>query len=99
MKHGMEKLTENSIPMEKPNCPLVGQNGNIFNLAGIASRTLKENGMEKQTEEMLRRILGSGSYVEALYIIGEYVHITSVENSGKNQQEELAVGYETNGMS
>lgn len=99
MEHELEKLTGNSISLEKPDCPLVGQNGNIFNLAGIASRTLKENGMEKQAEEMLRRILGSGSYGEALHIIGEYVHITSVENSGKNQQEELAVGYETNRMS
>ena len=25
----------------KPNCPLVGQDGNIFNLIGIAARTLK----------------------------------------------------------
>ncbi len=26
---------------EKPDCPLIGQNGNIFNLVGIASHTLK----------------------------------------------------------
>ena len=25
----------------KPDCPLIGENGNIFNLMGIASRTLK----------------------------------------------------------
>ena len=30
---------------EKPKCPLIGQNGNIFNLMGIASKTLKRNGM------------------------------------------------------
>ncbi len=29
----------------KPDCPLIGEDGNIFNLMGIASRTLKENGM------------------------------------------------------
>ena len=45
MEHGMKKLSEGGIAPEKPDCPLIGQNGNIFNLAGIASRTLKENGM------------------------------------------------------
>lgn len=29
----------------KPDCALIGQDGNIFNLMGIASRTLKQNGM------------------------------------------------------
>lgn len=28
----------------KPDCPLIGQDGNIFNLVGIASRTLKSHG-------------------------------------------------------
>jgi len=29
----------------KPTCELIGQDGNIFNLIGIASRTLKRAGM------------------------------------------------------
>lgn len=62
----------------KPDCPLVGQNGNIFNLMAIASKTLKENGMEKEAEEMCSRIRSSGDYYKALVIIGEYVNITSV---------------------
>ncbi len=62
--------------MEKPDCPLAGQNGNIFNLAGIASRTLCEYGQEEKAEEMKKRIVGSHSYEEALHIIGEYVNIT-----------------------
>ena len=61
---------------EKPNCELFGQNGNIFALMGIASGTLKDNGMEEQSKEMCARIMGSGSYEEALGIIGEYVNIT-----------------------
>lgn len=36
---------ENEQVQKKPNCPLIGQNGNIFNLLGIASNTLKENDM------------------------------------------------------
>lgn len=64
---------------EKPKCPLIGQNGNIFNLMGIASRTLKRNGMSNESKEMYSRITSSGSYDEALSIIDEYVEITSVD--------------------
>ena len=33
---------------EKPKCALIGEDGNIFNLMGKASRTLKRNGMRKK---------------------------------------------------
>ncbi len=61
----------------KPDCELIGQDGNIFNLMGIASRTLKRNGMSDEAKEMVERITnGSVNYYEALNIIGEYVNIT-----------------------
>ena len=75
---------------EKPDCELIGQNGNIFNLIGIASKTLKENGMEEQAEEMVKRITqGANSYSEALCIIGEYVNIT-----GPDEELEDGMGIE-----
>ena len=37
---------------KKPDCPLIGQNGNIFNLMGIAARTLRQNGLAEQSKEM-----------------------------------------------
>ena len=60
---------------KKPSCPLVGQNGNIFNLIGLASRTLRQNGMTAGAKEMQTRIIGGAchSYEEALGIISEYV--------------------------
>ena len=63
---------------EKPDCELIGQDGNIFNLMGIASRTLRQNGMEEQAQEMRERIMGGDcpDYSTALGIIGEYVNIT-----------------------
>lgn len=64
---------------KKPDCPLIGQDGNIFNLMGIASRTLRRNGMAEEAKEMTNRIYQSGSYDEALCIMGEYVNITSVD--------------------
>lgn len=65
----------------KPDCPLINQDGNIFNLMGIASRTLKQNGMKDEAHEMCSRITKSGSYSEALGIIGEYVNITDGSES------------------
>lgn len=59
----------------KPDCSLLGEDGNVFNLIGIASKTLKSNGMSEQADEMTKRVFDSGSYNEALSIIGEYVNI------------------------
>lgn len=61
--------------MEKPVVKLIGQDGNIFNLIGIASRVLKRAGMEREAKEMTERIFACGSYEEALCIIDEYCEI------------------------
>lgn len=73
--------TEETAKQKKPDCKLIGEDGNIFNLMGIASRTLRRNGMAEQAKEMTDRIYESGSYDEALVIIGEYVNITGDEDS------------------
>mgnify|MGYP001167522207 FL=1 len=61
--------------MPKPKCKLIGEDGNIFNLMGIASRTLKKAGLREEAEEMIKGIKNSGSYHEALGIIMEYVEV------------------------
>ena len=58
---------------EKPECQLIGTDGNIFALIGQASKALKGAGMKEQAQEMTRRVTSSGSYDEALQIIMEYV--------------------------
>ncbi|SFC80007.1 hypothetical protein [Ruminococcus albus] len=68
---------EHSLEKPKPKCALIGADGNIFNLIGIASRTLRRNGMRDEAKEMSERVTNSGSYYEALNIIGEYVDICS----------------------
>ena len=68
----------------KPDCPLIGEDGNIFHLVGIAAKTLRRNGMSTEATEMSTRIFNSGSYEEALGIIGEYVNITSVDEPGED---------------
>ena len=79
------KLTPQEITEEqqrghqKPDCPLIGQNGNIYNLMGIASDALCKNGQAAQAREMCKRVAQSGSYEEALNVIGDYVNFTSIE--------------------
>lgn len=68
---------------EKPDCPLIGQDGNVFNLVGIAAQTLRENGLPEQAKEMTGRVFGCGGYSEALCIIGEYVNITDSGEKGR----------------
>lgn len=60
----------------KPKCKLIGEDGNIFNFMGIASRTLKSAGMKTEAEDMIKKITTEAkSYDEALGIIMEYVDV------------------------
>ncbi len=61
--------------MMKPKCKLIGEDGNIFNLLGIASKTLKEADLKDKADEMTSRVYESNSYLEALAVISEYVDI------------------------
>ncbi len=74
---------------QKPDCPLIGQDGNIFNLMGIAAQTLRRAGLDEQAKEMLDRVRESGSYYQALGVIGEYVNITSADDMGEDESEEM----------
>lgn len=57
----------------KPELNITGQDGNIFFVLGAASKILKQKGLADQAVEMKNRVTSSGSYQEALSIIGEYV--------------------------
>ena len=57
----------------KPKCKLIGEDGNIFNLCGIARRVLKREKMYDEADEMADRVVKAESYDDALSIIGEYV--------------------------
>lgn len=59
----------------KPDCKLIGEDGNIFHLIAITTQTFRKNGMAEEAVEMRDRVCASGSYSEALAIIGEYANI------------------------
>lgn len=73
----------------KPKVKLVGEDGNIFNLIGIASRALKRNGMADAAKEMTDRITGgeAQNYHQALGIILEYVDESG--GSGEDVSEDF----------
>ena len=76
----------------KPDCALIGADGNIFNLLGIAKRTLIDNGMVAESKEMCSRVYQCGSYSEALNVLDDYVHITSVdEDTGEDVENAESV--------
>ena len=77
----------------KPDCILIGEDGNIFHLMGLASRTLRENGQSEQASDMCARIMASGSYDAALCIIGEYVNITGNDEPGRFPEMEQYRGW------
>lgn len=85
---------QNKAEKVKPDCELIGQDGNIFNLMGIASHTLKQNSMADEAKEMCSRVTSSGSYCEALNIIGDYVNITD----GSEQSDDIDEDYDERQM-
>lgn len=64
---------------DKPVAPLIGANGNIFNLLAIAKRTLQKNNLDTEADEMQARVFKCSSYSEALAVIGEYVVFGQME--------------------
>ena len=64
-----------NVEVKKPKAKLIGADGNIFNLIGIASRSLKRAGQNYKATEMSESVMSSGSYDEALSIIMEYVEV------------------------
>jgi hypothetical protein len=61
--------------MNKPVCKLVGENGNVFNLIGLASKSLKKAGLREQATEMSEKCFNAEDYDHALRIIMEYVEV------------------------
>jgi len=60
----------------KPTCKLIGEDGNVFNLIGLTSRTLKAAGQRAEAKEFMERAFACHSYDAVLTLIAEYVEIT-----------------------
>lgn len=61
--------------MEKPICILTGQDGNVFNVIGLVSRTLKRAGQADKAREFVDRATKSKSYDDVLALCWDYVEV------------------------
>jgi len=66
----------------KPTIKIIGEDGNIFNLLGIAKRKFREldreepdYGWEKKWREFLNRVESSENYDEALIVFMDYFNV------------------------
>jgi hypothetical protein len=63
------------MTMEKPICILTGQDGNVFNVVGLVSRTLKRAGQADKAREFVDRAMKSKSYDDVLALCWDYVEV------------------------
>lgn len=63
-------MSENKI---KPKAPIIGADGNIFNIVGIASRSLRKEGLYEEANEMATRAFSTQNYDQALSVVLEYI--------------------------
>ena len=70
----------------KPKSPLIGTDGNIFNLIGVASNSLREHGYNEEAKQMSKRVMNSSSYEEAISIINEYVEPVDISETSHNER-------------
>lgn len=54
---------------------------------GHSLKNAEKNGMYDEAKEMCSRITSSGSYYEALNVIGEYVEITSTDDEQTEDED------------
>jgi len=59
----------------KPQCQLTGIDGNVFNIIGTVSKTLKRAGLDDQAKEFTDRAWDSESYDDVLRLCFEYVDV------------------------
>lgn len=86
MQNTNEKNKTNNKKNEKPKCNIYSAFGNMIEIMGLASKTLKKNNMVDESREMIERATMSYSYDEALDIINEYVE--TIKKSKEQEDEE-----------
>jgi hypothetical protein len=63
----------------KPECKLIGENGDVFNLIGVVRRTLKNYDLDEELnrfDQDLKKIQESGgTYDDVLALFMEYVDV------------------------
>ena len=59
----------------KPKCKLIGEDGNVFNIIGRVSESLKRAGLKTEAVEFQNKAFNSDSYDKVLQLALEYVEV------------------------
>jgi len=59
--------------VRKPECPMVGEDGNVFAVIGRVSRALKRDGQPERAKEWQEKAVACGSYDAVLQLMFSYV--------------------------
>lgn len=68
-------MKKTKLVSAKPDCQLIGEDSNVFNLIGKAKQALTRAGLREEAKTLLERAFQAHSYSEAINIIGDYVNI------------------------
>lgn len=63
------------MEIEKPECQLIGTDGNVFSIIGKVSKTLRRAGLSEQADEFTNKSFDAGSYDEVLQLAFKYVEV------------------------
>ena len=61
--------------IEKPNCQLSGEDGNVFSIIGRVAKTLKRAGLREQMKEFENKAWEQDSYGDVLLLCSKYVNV------------------------
>ena len=61
---------------KKPNCKLIGTDGNVFSIIGKVSATLKKAGKSTEAKEFTDKAFKADSYNAVLVLAAKYVSIS-----------------------
>jgi len=73
---------------DKPDAEIIGADGNIFVITGIASNALQRAGLRDQADEMKEKVKNSDSYHSALGIILQYINPVGKESELWNDDDD-----------
>lgn len=84
-----ENLKEDNSKKEyqKPICNIHKAYGNMLEIIGLASKTLKQNNMYDESRKMIERATLSYDYDESFNVIKEYVEPVELENFQEEEEE------------
>lgn len=86
---GEELLLLNEVKVvEKPICKLIGEDGNVFNIIGIVSKTLKRADQADQAKEFQAKAIKCRSYEEVLVLVQDYVDVEEDDEDEDDFDEE-----------